>query len=207
MAGTVPDTGGGANAFPTRGLHAAEGAPTLAAMANARRATGPRLGGALLLIALAFLAALGYQLRQREAEEAAEPPPLAPSSASAVELDRFSARLEKSSDGERLTVGLRLRAGTPDPLPCFVFVVARSERGTPKQWAIWPSETPGLAISAGGHFHAAHPASGHPLNLTDAWERVDAVLPVAPGQPPFDSVVVYVVNGGGNILLSRPFAL
>lgn len=174
-------------------------------MAASPRSTGTRLGGALLLVAFAFLAALGYQLRQQEAEQAAEPAAMAPSSP--IEFDRFSARLEKNNDGERLTVGLRLRATGVDPIPCFVFVVARTERGTPKQWAIWPADTPGLAISAGGHFHAAHPASGHPLTLSDGWERIDAVLPIADGQPPFDSVVVYVVNGAGNILLSRPFAL
>jgi hypothetical protein len=90
---------------------------------------------------------------------------------------------------------------------CFVFVVARSEHGNPKPWAIWPADRPGMAISAGGHFHAAHPASGHALALSSSWQPVEAVLTHVPGQPPFDSLVVYVVGPGGNILLARPFAL
>ena len=60
---------------------------------------------------------------------------------------------------------------------------------------------------AGGHFHAAHPATGYAVSLTSSWARLDAILPIASGQPPFDSVVVYVVNAGGNILLAHPFAL
>lgn len=163
-----------------------------------------RVAGIGLVVVLAVLVAGVYQLRRPEPEEATESAsaaPLAP-----VELDRFSARLEKSNDEERLTVSLRLRATGAEPLECFVFVVARTERGSPRPWAIWPSESPGMAISAGGHFHAAHPASGYPLSLGRGWERVDAVLPRTPGQPPFDSVSVYVVGPNGNILLARPFA-
>ena len=63
-----------------------------------------------------------------------------------------------------------------------------------------------MAISAGGHFHAAHPASGYPLSLGRGWQSIDAVLARTPGQPPFDSVSVYVVGPNGNILLERPFA-
>ena len=174
-------------------------------MPSSRRSPTPGVAGALLLVALAFLAALGYQLRQQEAEEAVEPVVTAPNAP--IELDRFSARLEKTNEGERLAVGLRLRASGPEPVDSFVFVVARTERGTPKQWAIWPADSPGMAISAGGHFHAAHPATGYALSLTGSWARVDAVLPVASGQPPFDSVVIYVVNASGNILLAHPFAL
>jgi hypothetical protein len=176
-------------------------------MARLEPPSRTRLAAALLLVALAFLAAYAYQMRLQEAEEAAEPP--APEESLApIELDRFAARLERSGDeDERLTVSLRLRATGVNAIDCFLFIVARGERGTPKPWSIWPEESPGLAISAGGHFHAAHPASGHPLALTSAWQRVDAVLSHAAGQPSFDSVVVYVVSPGGNILLARPFAL
>lgn len=176
-------------------------------MASLQPTPRTRLAAALLLVALAFLAAYAYQIRLREAENAAEPP--APEESLApIELDRFSARLEKSDDQqERLSVSLRLRATGVTAIDCFVFVVARAEHGSPKPWSIWPAESPGMAISAGGHFHAAHPASGYPLTLGDGWQRVDALLPHTPGQPSFDSVVVYVVGANGNTLLARPFAL
>lgn len=174
-------------------------------MPRIRDSNRARLAGALLLIALAFLAALAFRLRQREAEQATEPIGVAPPAP--IEVDRFSARLEKTSDEERLLVGLRLRANGDEPIEGFVFVVARSDRATPKVFAIWPPLNPGTAISAGGHFHAAHPASGHPATLGPEWERIDAVIERLPGQPPFDQVVVYVVGGGGTVLLARPFAL
>ncbi len=125
----------------------------------------------------------------------------------AVEVSRFSARLEKSDATERLTISVRLRANSETPIDCYVFVVASSTHSSPRSWAIWPVENPGFAISAGGHFHAAHPTTGHPLSLGRSWTRVDATLPRTPGQPPFDSVVVYVVDGKGEVLLARPFAL
>lgn len=168
---------------------------------DSRRA---RALGIALVVILGILAAGVYQLRRHDTDDTAESAgtaPLAP-----VEIDRFSARLEKSNEEERLTVSLRLRATGSEPLECFVFVVARAERGSPRQWAIWPAESPGMAISAGGHFHAAHPASGYPLSLARGWERIDAVLPHAADQPPFDSVSVYVVGANGNVLLERPFA-
>jgi len=163
-----------------------------------------RIAGVALLVVLSLLAAGVYQLRQPQTDDAVESAgaaPLAP-----VELDRFSARLEKANDEERLSVSLRLRATGAEPLECFVFVVARTERGAPRSWAIWPAESPGMAISAGGQFHAAHPASGYPLSLGRGWERIDAVLPRTAEQPPFDSVSVYVVGPNGNVLLARPFA-
>jgi len=173
----------------------------------ARLQTSPkvRFAGIAALVAVALLGAYAYQLRHQqpdEAQEASSAAPLAP-----IEVDRFSARLEKSNDEERLSVGFRLRSNAKDPLECYLFVVARTERGTSRSWAIWPSGSPGLAISAGGQFHAAHPASGHPLSLGRDWERIDAVFDRTPGQQPFDSVSIYVVSGNGNILLARPFAL
>jgi hypothetical protein len=171
----------------------------VARLRDSRRA---RLAGAVLLLTLASLAAFGYQLRRWEAEHVSEPVnPPAP-----IEVDRFAARLEKGSDDERLNVSLRLRATGAESIECFVFVVARSDRVTPRVWAIWPGRAPG-AISSGGHFHAAHPASGHAATLTEEWERIEAVIPRQPGQPPFDEVVAYVVSPAGTILLARPFAL
>lgn len=174
-------------------------------MARLQTSPAARVAAALMLIALVFLAAYGYQVRLQRDEETAEPAPAAPSSP--IELDRFAARLEKTNEGERLTVGLRLRTSAAGPLDCHVFVVARTDRGTPHGWAIWPPDSPGMAISAGGHFHAAHPASGYSVSLNSGWQRVDAVLPLPEGRPPYDSVVVYVVGDSGNILLARPFSL
>ena len=174
-------------------------------MASRQRSPRATVAGALLLVALAFLAAYVLQVRRDDLLAPAEVTPAEPSAP--IELDRFSARLEKTNDIERLAVSVHLRATAAESLGCFVFVVARSERGARKTWAIWPPSSPGMAISAGGHFHAAHPATGHPLTLTSAWERIDAVLPLRKGQPPFDTVALYVVADNGNILLSRPFAL
>ena len=42
--------------------------------------------------------------------------------------------------------------------------------------------------------------------LTDTWERVTATIPQPPSAP-FDTVVVYVVDPAGRILLARPFRL
>jgi hypothetical protein len=138
-----------------------------------------------------------------------EPPTAetAPPRPQRVEIDRVSARLEKSDSSERLIVSLTVRAAGPSPLNCFLFVVARADRAIPRLWAIWPTENPGLAISAGGHFHAAHPASGHSLELDDGWQRVDAVLPRTPGQPPFDFAVAYIVGPSGTVLLAHPFPI
>jgi len=124
-----------------------------------------------------------------------------------IEASRFSARLEKTDETERLTISVRLRANTPTPIDCYVFVVASSTHAAQRTWAIWPVENPGFAISAGGHFHAADPSSGHHLLLARTWTRVDATFPRTPRQPPFDSVVVYVVDRTGEVLLARPFAL
>ncbi len=127
--------------------------------------------------------------------------------APAVEFDRFSARQERSEGGERLSVSLRVRATSPEPMRGYVFLVARNDHVTPHLWAIWPPQAKGLAITAGGHFHAGNPSSGEVLSLSDRWERINAVLPHEPGQPPFDTVTVYVVSPQGQVLLSRPFGI
>lgn len=153
--------------------------------------------------ALVLAAQAGCRGRSQDAAPATPRPP-API---VVEADRFTAHLERSADAEQLSVSVRLRTNAPEPLVCFAFLVARTDRGAPRAWSIWPSEIPGHAISAGGHFHAAHPTTGFPLSLTPSWARVDATLPLAAGQPEFDFVVVYVVNPDGEILLARPFPL
>jgi hypothetical protein len=158
-----------------------------------------------LLLVLASLAIYVYQLRHTPADESVEAPNAV--AGEEVALDRLDAHLEKTDDQEQLRVTLRLRGLGTDPIECYLFLVARSENSASIQWAIWPPGSPGLAISAGGHFHAAHPASGHSLLLGDSWEHIDALLPLAADQPAYDSVVVYLVRPNGNILLERPFAL
>lgn len=174
-------------------------------MARMRGSPRSRVAGALLLVGLAFLAAYALQLREQEPEPVVREATDRPSAP--LELDRFSARLERTNEIDRLAVSVRLRANLVDPVTCFVFVVARTERSPRKAWAIWPPSSPGMAISAGGHFHGAHPASGHALDLGGAWQRVDAVIPMAKGQAPFDTIAVYVVAPNGHILLARPFAM
>ena len=122
-----------------------------------------------------------------------------------VEFDRFSARQERGSEGERLSVSIRLRTGLADSLECFVFVVARNDRVSPRLWSIWPPQATGPAISTGGHFHGANPASGYHLTLSEQWERVTATVPRPTGPDAFDTVVVYVLQADGRVLLARPF--
>ena len=129
----------------------------------------------------------------------------APRQHTAVEFDRFSARRERSGEGGRLSVSLRLRGGLSDPVECFVFVVARNDHVSPRLWSIWPPQPTGSAISAGGHFHGASPASGHHLTLDGNWQRVTATVPRAIGTDAFDTVVVYVLQADGRVLLARPF--
>ena len=124
-----------------------------------------------------------------------------------VEFDSFSARHEKSSDSERLHVGLRLRVNAPSAMNCFVFVLARNDHTSPKLWAAWPPQGPGGAITAGGHLSSSNPAGGQPITLTTGWTRIAATLDHPIGKPPFESVMIYVVSPRGEILLARPFAL
>ena len=122
-----------------------------------------------------------------------------------VEFDRFSALRERNPEGEQLRVSLRLRTNEESDLACYVFVVARNDGATPKVWTIWPTQTPGSAITAGGHFHGRDPQSGHSMTLTGSWSRVTATLPYPPSGQPYNTVSVYVVGDDGQVLLARPF--
>lgn len=123
----------------------------------------------------------------------------------AIEFGRVSARRERSAEGDRLTVIMRLRTTMGVSLPCYVFVLARNDQATPKLWAIWPPQTPGSAVSTGGHFNGSSPGTGQAVTLTDQWERIAATIPQPSGGPPFDDIEVYVVDPDGRILLARPF--
>jgi hypothetical protein len=126
-------------------------------------------------------------------------------SAPLIELSGFSARREKSSDAERLTVSLRLRLTTRAPIDSYVYLVARNEHVSPKLWMVWPSQA-ATAVTTGGHFKGSIPPSGEALRLTSSWTRVNATVQHPLGRPPFDTVTLYVVGVDGEILLERPFA-
>jgi hypothetical protein len=104
-------------------------------------------------------------------------------------------------------VSLRLRLNAAGNMDCYVFVLARNDQTTPKLWAVSPTQGPDGAITGGGHFSGNNPRAGQPVTLASGWTRITASLDHPPGQPPFDTVMVYVVSPKGEILLARPFAL
>jgi hypothetical protein len=124
-----------------------------------------------------------------------------------VKFSRFSAHRERNEEGERLSISLRLRTELDHDLSCYAFVVARNDHVTPRIWSIWPSQAPGAATTAGGHFHGAEPRAGHPVELTDRWQRITATVPHPEGGDRFDTVVVYVLSAEGKVLLARPFSV
>jgi hypothetical protein len=158
---------------------------------------------------VALVAGLGYltfrtaseRRNASQRDEAADtvPPAL-------IDLDSFVTRQEKSSDAERLTVSLRLRLTAPGSVDCQVYIVARNDRVTPRIWAVWPPQGTAGAVTTGGHFLGGSPPTGTALTLTPRWTRVTASLDHPPGQPPFETVIVYVVAPDGRILLTHPFA-
>ncbi len=158
---------------------------------------------------VALVAGLGYLTFQAVSDQRRRAEPASDGSEQAtlplVELDGYLPRHEKSSDMERLNVSVRVRINAPGTMDCWIFVVARNDRVAPKLWAAWPKGAE-AAITAGGHFRGNDPAAGHQVTLTSSWTRINASLDHPPGQPPFDTVMVYVVNVKGEIVLVRPFA-
>jgi hypothetical protein len=163
-----------------------------------------RFAASLLLVLIAALA-VTLVLRRSVFEDAAQSLQRTRVQHEAIEADRFSARRERSAEGDRLSVSLRLRTTMSVSLPCYVFLVARNDQVTPKQWAIWPAQPPGPAITASGHFHGANPKTGYPVTLSDQWERIDATMPHPANGVAFDTVEMYVEDADGRILLTRPF--
>ncbi len=123
------------------------------------------------------------------------------------DIANFAARQERSAEAERLTVSLRLRLTKPGNIDAFVYVLARNDHVSPRVWAVWPTQGPGGALTAGGHLRTQDPARGEPVQLSPSWTRITATLDHPPGHPPFDTVYIYVVDPKGEILLARPFAL
>jgi hypothetical protein len=124
-----------------------------------------------------------------------------------VELSNFSARIARSSDAERLTVSLRARLTAPGAIDCYAYLVVRNDHVSPKLWAAWPTQGPGGAMSVGGHFNVSNPATGQFVRLTPSWTRITATFDHPRGQPPFETVMVYLVSARAEVLLSRPFSL
>ncbi len=123
-----------------------------------------------------------------------------------VESDSFSPRHEKSSDMERLNVSVQLRINAPGSMDAWVFVVARNDQVSPRVWAAWPQGAH-AAITTGGHFRGSTPGAGYQATLTSSWTRIHASIDHPPGTAPFDTVMIYVVNAKGQIVLARPYPL
>jgi hypothetical protein len=173
---------------------------------GSRRPT--RLRSSLPYAALvALAAALGYlTFRATQQPQGGTSLPEAAAPAPLIELTGFSARREKSSDAERLNVGMRLRLSARTPIDCHAYVIARNENVSPKLWVPWPEQA-ASALTTGGHFRGSSPPSGQAIRLTSSWTRLNAAIPHPVGRPPFDTVTLYLVGPRGEILLERPFAL
>jgi len=163
-----------------------------------------RLAALLLLVLIAALS-VALILRRSVFEDLDRPAQRARLQHDAIEFERFSARRERSAEGDRLSISLRLRTSTQVSLPCYVFVVARNDQSAPKRWAIWPPHPPGPSITASGHFHGASPTTGYAVTLSDQWERIDATVPQPTGGVVFDTIELFIVDPDGRILLARPF--
>jgi hypothetical protein len=159
---------------------------------------------ATLLVALVVIVGGVLVARRTVLDGGADPAPDPRLQRDAVLFDHFAIRRERSDEDDRLSISLRLRTSASVSLPCFVFMIARNDQATPRVWAAWPPQAQGLAISAGGHFHGATPDAGYAVTLSDTWERVTATIPQSTGTS-FETVIVYVVDPGGRILLARPF--
>ncbi|MBI3784584.1 MAG: hypothetical protein HY270_14415 [Deltaproteobacteria bacterium] len=160
---------------------------------------------------VALVAALGYLTFRATNERRSSPQGAADTvneneTLPLVQFDSFSSRFERSSDGERINVSLRLRSTAPGSLECQVYVVARNDVDSPKVWGVWPSQGPEGAVTAGGHFRG-NTNSGERVTLTSSWVRISAPIVHPLGLPPFETAVVYVVGPKGDVLLARPFSL
>lgn len=160
----------------------------------------------VVVIGLGYLTFQAVSNRRQRMPNGAEAV-IEPGSGPLLEVGSFSTRQEKSSDGERLSISLRMRLTAPGTVDCYVYVLARNDHVSPKLWAVWPPQGTGGAITAGGHLRTQNPTTGEEVSLTTSWTRVTATLDHPPGHPPFETVLLYVVSREGEILLVRPFAL
>jgi hypothetical protein len=154
----------------------------------------------LVLLAVAVGAVLLAYRSGKPRVETVSPRP--PAGRGTVEFSNFSARHERSPEGERLSVALRLRTTGQPELPCFIFVLARNH-SDPDAWSAWPQQNDTRAVTRTGHFHGTYPAAGYGIILTPSWERVTSTHPEKAVR--YDTVAVYVVAADGRVLLHRPF--
>lgn len=162
---------------------------------------------------VAIVAGLGYLTFQavtasRDGAEQAAKTREEPDVVPLVEIDGFVTREERTADTRRLTISARLRINAQGKIDSFVFVVARNDRVTPKAWTVWPTQTRGSgSMTAGGHFYGNNPSAGWAMSLTTNWTRLTASLDYPPGQAPYETVILYVVDSEGRTLLARPFQI
>ncbi len=177
------------------------------AMATSAEPTRLDRLAALTLVVLLFGSAGGLMALSARRQDGGEPAADTRDARQVVLLDRFAARRQPGEGGDDLAISLRLRTAAEVSLPCFVFLVARNDRASPRQWVIWPQQPPGPAITARGHFHAATPAAGTAMTLSGTWTRLRATIPNLATSAEFDHIVLYVVDPSGRIVLTRPFRL
>lgn len=157
---------------------------------------------------VAVVAGLGYLTFEVGSRKTA-PGPVAdePGPEALIDVDAFSTRLVRTTEGERLNMALRLRLTRPGILDCHVYLVARNDRATPKLWAVWPPEAAGSNVTGGGHFRGGATPRGEPISVGAGWTRVAGTVSHPTGRPPFETVVLYVVARNGQVLLARPFPI
>ncbi len=92
----------------------------------------------------------------------------------AIDFDRFSARRERSAEGDRLSVSLRLRTvESTSACPATCTWCARNDQVAPKQWAIWPPQPP-VRQSPRRTLPRRDAAHRIQATLSDQWERITA---------------------------------
>jgi hypothetical protein len=163
--------------------------------------------GALVIVVIG----LGYwtfrvSYERRHAGSQAGPATAESMTTPLIEVSSFSARHEKSSDAERLTISMRLRLTAPGNIDCRVYVLARNDHVAPRLWGVWPPQGAG-DVTASGNLRGGNPVDGEPLPLTSSWTRITATVNHPFGRPAFETATLYVVNLKGEILLARPFVL
>lgn len=178
--------------------------------AQARTPTQRILSSLAYTTLVAIVAGLGYltfvatNRPSQEGDSSADGPEAG--TVPLVEIAGFAPRHEKSSDMERLNVSVQLRINAPGSMDAWVFVVARNDHVSPKLWAAWPSGAH-AAITTGGHFRGSSPGAGHQVTLTSSWARIHASIDHPPGAAAFDTVMIYIVNAKGQVMLARPYPL
>ena len=123
-----------------------------------------------------------------------------------IEVSSFSARREKSTDAERLSISLRLRITAPGSIDCRLYIFARNDHVSPRLWGVWPPEA-APDVTPAGNLRSGPPVNGEPIQLSSSWTRIIATVNHPFGRPAFETATLYVVDPKGVVLLARPFVL